>query len=212
MVRSGRRCLWSAHRSHCYSKTETSPPSVQLRAVAESTGQYVFHVRTYCPETPSASLEEIISRPLVLREGLYGYDGHAYAAHGRGFDESYYVDSKIKILLVSKRARNDPKRKVISRSRDSSGRTNPLASSSKWQEFQEPRAGQALTLISKVRFLQSESQASGIFGLYMAVKANDSSPTQCALMLAIHDPPPWCFSRIELRRAFRPLAAFVVCC
>jgi hypothetical protein len=42
VVRSGGRCLWSAHRSHRYSKTETSPPSVWLRAVAESTGQYVL--------------------------------------------------------------------------------------------------------------------------------------------------------------------------
>ena len=55
VVRSGRRCLWGAHRSHHHSKTETSPPSVWLQAVAESTGQYVFHVRTYCPETPSNS-------------------------------------------------------------------------------------------------------------------------------------------------------------
>ena len=59
-MRSGGRCLWSAHRSHRYSKTETSPPSVWLRAVAESMGQYVFHARTYCPETPRMG-----SRPLL---------------------------------------------------------------------------------------------------------------------------------------------------
>ena len=52
VVRSGGRSLWSARRSHRYSKTETSPPSVWPRAVAESTGQYGFHERTYCPETP----------------------------------------------------------------------------------------------------------------------------------------------------------------
>ena len=52
VVRSDGRCLWSARRSHRYSKTETSLPSVWRRAVAESTGQYGFHARTYCPETP----------------------------------------------------------------------------------------------------------------------------------------------------------------
>ena len=36
-MRTGGRCLWSARRSHSYSKTETLPPSVWLRAVAEST-------------------------------------------------------------------------------------------------------------------------------------------------------------------------------
>ena len=52
VVRSGGCYLWRAHRSHRYSKTETPPPSVWLRAVAESTGQYGFHARIYCHETP----------------------------------------------------------------------------------------------------------------------------------------------------------------